>query len=115
MTIELSERGVAMGRACIEDQPELLGTRASADCTDKVGRDRAERGFGSCAHQQHEATCSGPVQEEELLTAHVLVTDGVEALLDAEFSRESHEYLYGVLGLYWGWKLQPLGSATSYA
>src|ERR1035438_3562298 len=29
--------------------------------------------------------------------------------------RWSNEYLYGVLGLYWDWKLQPLGSATSYA
>ncbi|TAK01394.1 group II intron reverse transcriptase/maturase [bacterium] len=29
--------------------------------------------------------------------------------------RWSNEYLYGVLGLYWDWKLQPLPSATSYA
>jgi RNA-directed DNA polymerase len=29
--------------------------------------------------------------------------------------RWSNEYLYGVLGLYWDWKLQPLGSADSYA
>ena len=29
--------------------------------------------------------------------------------------RWSNEYLYGTLGLYWGWKLQPLGTATSYA
>ena len=29
--------------------------------------------------------------------------------------RWSNEYLYGVLGLYWDWKLQPLGTATSYA
>jgi RNA-directed DNA polymerase len=29
--------------------------------------------------------------------------------------RWSNEYLYGVLGLYWDWKLQPLGSADKYA
>jgi group II intron reverse transcriptase/maturase len=29
--------------------------------------------------------------------------------------RWSNEYLYGVLGLYWDWKLQPLGSADAYA
>ena len=29
--------------------------------------------------------------------------------------RWSNEYIYGVLGLYWDWKLQPLGSADSYA
>jgi RNA-directed DNA polymerase len=29
--------------------------------------------------------------------------------------RWSNEYLYGVLGLYWDWKVQPLGSAASYA
>jgi group II intron reverse transcriptase/maturase len=29
--------------------------------------------------------------------------------------RWSNEYLYGVLGLYWDWKLQPLPSATVYA
>ncbi len=28
--------------------------------------------------------------------------------------RWSNEYLYGVLGLYWGWKLEPLPSATAY-
>jgi RNA-directed DNA polymerase len=28
--------------------------------------------------------------------------------------RWSNEYLYGVLGLFWGWKLQPLGSADEY-
>jgi len=94
LTIESSKRGVAMGRACIEDEAELLGTGACADCTDKVGRDRGERSFGSRAHQQQEATCGGPVQEEQLLAAHVLVADGVKALLDAEFPRESrHDVL----------------------
>jgi hypothetical protein len=29
--------------------------------------------------------------------------------------RWSNEYLYGVLGLYWDWKLQPLPSTTAYA
>lgn len=29
--------------------------------------------------------------------------------------RWSNEYLYGELGLYWDWKLQPLPSATAYA
>jgi group II intron reverse transcriptase/maturase len=29
--------------------------------------------------------------------------------------RWSNEYLYGVLGLFWDWKLQPLGSAEMYA
>jgi RNA-directed DNA polymerase len=29
--------------------------------------------------------------------------------------RWSNEYLYGVLGLYWDWKLHPLGSANAYA
>lgn len=29
--------------------------------------------------------------------------------------RWSNEYLYGVLGLYWDWKVQPLGSADAYA
>jgi len=29
--------------------------------------------------------------------------------------RWSNEYLYGVLGLYWDWKLQPLGNAAAYA
>jgi group II intron reverse transcriptase/maturase len=29
--------------------------------------------------------------------------------------RWSNEYIYGVLGLYWDWKLQPLGSADAYA
>jgi group II intron reverse transcriptase/maturase len=29
--------------------------------------------------------------------------------------RWSNEYLYGVLGLYWDWKIQPLPSAQSYA
>jgi hypothetical protein len=29
--------------------------------------------------------------------------------------RWSNEYLYGVLELYWGWKLQPLEGATAYA
>lgn len=29
--------------------------------------------------------------------------------------RWSNEYLYGVLGLFWGWKVQPLPSAQSYA
>jgi group II intron reverse transcriptase/maturase len=28
--------------------------------------------------------------------------------------RWSNEYLYGVLGLFWGWRLQPLGSADEY-
>src|SRR5262249_168005 len=28
--------------------------------------------------------------------------------------RWSNEYLYGVLGLYWDWKLQPLPNATSF-
>jgi hypothetical protein len=27
----------------------------------------------------------------------------------------SNEYLYGVLGLFWDWKLQPLGNAERYA
>ena len=30
------------------------------------------------------------------------------------WERWSNEYLYGVLGLYWGWKLQPLQSAEAY-
>ena len=30
------------------------------------------------------------------------------------WKRSSNEYLYGVLGLYWGWKLRPLGSADEY-
>ncbi len=29
--------------------------------------------------------------------------------------RWSNEYLYGVLGLFWDWKVQPLGSAKAYA
>ena len=29
--------------------------------------------------------------------------------------RWSNEYLYGVLGLYWDWKLQPLGNVETYA
>ena len=29
--------------------------------------------------------------------------------------RWSNEYIYGVLELYWDWKLQPLGSAKAYA
>lgn len=29
--------------------------------------------------------------------------------------RWTNEYLYGVLGLYWGWKLKPLGNANAYA
>lgn len=29
--------------------------------------------------------------------------------------RWSNEYLYGVLGLYWGWKLQPLKGADAYS
>lgn len=28
--------------------------------------------------------------------------------------RWSNEYLYGVLGLYWDWKLQPLQNAEAY-
>lgn len=28
--------------------------------------------------------------------------------------RWSNEYLYGVLGLFWDWKVQPLPSAASY-
>ena len=30
------------------------------------------------------------------------------------WERWSNEYLYGVLGLYWGWKLEPLPSADAY-
>jgi hypothetical protein len=30
------------------------------------------------------------------------------------WKRWSDEYLYGVLGLYWGWKLEPLPSAIAY-
>ena len=30
------------------------------------------------------------------------------------WERWSNEYLYDVLGLYWGWKLEPLPSATTY-
>jgi len=29
--------------------------------------------------------------------------------------RWSNEYVYGVLGLYWDWKIHPLPSATAYA
>ena len=29
--------------------------------------------------------------------------------------RWSNEYLYGVLGLFWDWKLQPLSGAASFA
>ena len=29
--------------------------------------------------------------------------------------RWSNEYLYGVLGLFWGWKIQPLPSARAYS
>lgn len=31
------------------------------------------------------------------------------------WQRWSNEYIYGVLGLYWDWKLKPLGSADAYS
>jgi len=31
------------------------------------------------------------------------------------WQRWTNEYIYGVLGLYWDWKLQPLGNAKAYA
>ena len=30
------------------------------------------------------------------------------------WKRWSNDYLYGTLGLYWGWRIQPLGGAYSY-
>lgn len=35
--------------------------------------------------------------------------------LSIGWERWSNEYLYGVLKLYWGWKLEPLSSADAYA
>ena len=87
--IEAAEALVGGGAAGVDDQAELADADTARQLADESDGEVNELGVAAGDDEREEAPRVGPVQIGELLGAHLLVADGVEALGDLELAREA--------------------------
>ena len=87
--VETAKSVVGEGGSGVEDDAKLTELDAPAQRADEGDGSIDELGIAGGDDESEKAARLGPVQVEELLGAHFLVADGVEALRDLELAREA--------------------------
>ena len=100
-------------KARIRDVVQNGGAKPAQDIVTPVNAIRA--GWVNYFRVGHSSRAFGEIRDDTAMKIRTLLTRRKRRQKRSiGWRRGSHEYRYGVLGLYWDWKVHPLKSADGY-